>query len=591
MTSTATAKAKAVMPMNDLQLVIAEKPSVAQSIANAIGADKRNKGYCEGNGYLVSWCIGHLAELCYPEIYDENYAKWKTEDLPIVPREWKYGVDGKKKEQFTVLKKLMNRSDVSEVVNACDAGREGERIFRTVYRMAGCRKPMKRLWISSLEDEAVKEGFHHLKSGKEYDSLYDAAECRAKADWLVGMNFSWLFSLAYHQRFSVGRVLSPTLAFITERQNEIESFCPVPFYTVELKNENGVIVSDKFNTGEEAQAVKDQCLSEPPVFASSASEEHREKAPLLYDLTSLQRDANRIHGFTAQQTLDYTQSLYERKLCTYVRTDSMYLTDDMEKTAEKLFSPCSSVLKIVSDLNRLNASVLCDSRKVSDHHAIIPTVSIDGYDLSSLPQGEKKIIFLVMKRLLEAASDDYIYETVTYNFTRGECEFKAKQTFVKQLGWKLFEGKEAVDDKPFMFKVGESLKGFEAQVKEGKTKPKKEYTEDTLLSAMETAGKGEIPDDAERQGIGTPATRAEVIEKLISSGYVRREGKKLIPDETGINLVSVLPESLKSASLTAEWEQKLKQVEKGELSPESFMESVTEYISDLIAAFKKENSV
>lgn len=586
---TSTAVRKTVMPM--LKLVIAEKPSVAVSIANVIGADKKCKGYREGNEYIVSWCIGHLAELCYPESYDERYAKWYMDDLPIVPDVWKYRLDGKKKEQFNILKTLMNRSDVSEVINACDAGREGERIFRTVYRITGCRKPMKRLWISSLEDEAIREGFKNLKPGKEYDSLYDAAECRAKADWLVGMNISRLLTLAYGKTYRAGRVLSPTLAFITERQDEINSFKPEFFYTVELKDENISLVSDKFKTKEEAEALKQKCLNEPVVFESAVSDEHREKAPKLFDLTSLQRDANRIYGFTAQQTLDYTQSLYERKLCTYVRTDSMYLTDDMEETAEKLFSPCSSVLKIVSDLNKLNASVLCDSGKVSDHHAIIPTVSIDGYDLTSLTQGEKKIIFLVMKRLLEAASDDYIYETVTYKFICGECEFKAKQTFVKQVGWKLFEGKEAVDDKPFMFEDGENLKGFEAQVKEGKTKPKKEYTEDTLLSAMETAGKGEIPDDAERQGIGTPATRAEVIEKLISSGYVRREGKKLIPDETGINLVSVLPESLKSASLTAEWEQKLKQVEKGELSPESFMESVTEYISDLIAAFKKENSV
>lgn len=586
---TSTAVRKTVMPM--LKLVIAEKPSVAVSIANVIGADKKCKGYREGNGYIVSWCIGHLAELCYPESYDERYAKWNLDDLPIVPKEWKYSIDGKKKEQLKILKSLMNRSDVSEVINACDAGREGERIFRTVYRITGCRKPMKRLWISSLEDEAVREGFKNLKPGKEYDSLYDAAECRAKADWLVGMNISRLLTLAYGKTYRAGRVMSPTLAFITERQDEINSFKPESFYTVELKDENISLVSDKFKTKEEAEALKQKCLNEPVVFESAVSEEHREKAPKLFDLTSLQRDANRIYGFTAQQTLDYTQSLYERKLCTYVRTDSMYLTDDMEETAEKLFPPCSSVLKIVSDLNRLNASVLCDSGKVSDHHAIIPTVSIDGYDLTSLTQGEKKIIFLVMKRLLEAASDDYIYETVTYKFICGECEFKAKQTFVKQVGWKLFEGKEAVDDKPFMFEVGENLKGFEAQVKEGKTKPKKEYTEDTLLSAMETAGKGEIPDDAERQGIGTPATRAEVIEKLISSGYVRREGKKLIPDETGINLVSVLPESLKSASLTAEWEQKLKQVEKGELSPESFMESVTEYISGLIDAFKKEKSV
>lgn len=580
-----------VTPMNNLKLVITEKPSVAVSIANVIGADKKCKGYREGNGYIVSWCIGHLAELCYPESYDERYAKWNMDDLPIVPDVWKYRLDGKKKEQFNILKTLMNRSNVSEVINACDAGREGERIFRTVYRITGCRKPMKRLWISSLEDEAIREGFKNLKPGKEYDSLYDAAECRAKADWLVGMNISRLLTLAYGKTYRAGRVLSPTLAFITERQDEINHFNPEYFYTVELKGENISLVSDKFKTKEEAESLKQKCLNEPVVFESAVSEEYREKAPKLFDLTSLQRDANRIYGFTAQQTLDYTQSLYERKLCTYVRTDSMYLTDDMEETAEKLFPPCSSVLKIVSDLNRLNASVLCDSGKVSDHHAIIPTVSIDGYDLTSLTQGEKKIIFLVMKRLLEAASDDYIYETVTYKFICGECEFKAKQTFVKQVGWKLFEGKEAVDDKPFMFEVGESLKGFEAQVKEGKTKPKKEYTEDTLLSAMETAGKGEIPDDAERQGIGTPATRAEVIEKLISSGYVRREGKKLIPDETGINLVSALPESLKSASLTAEWEQKLKQVEKGELSPESFMESVTEYISDLIAAFKKENSV
>lgn len=586
---TSTAVRKTVMPM--LKLVIAEKPSVAVSIANVIGADKKCKGYREGNGYIVSWCIGHLAELCYPESYDERYTKWYMDDLPIVPDVWKYRLDGKKKEQFNILKTLMNRSDVSEVINACDAGREGERIFRTIYRITGCRKPMKRLWISSLEDEAIREGFKNLKPGKEYDSLYDAAECRAKADWLVGMNISRLLTLAYGKTYRAGRVLSPTLAFITERQDEINSFKPESFYTVELKDENISLVSDKFKTKEEAEALKQKCLNEPVVFESAVSEEHREKAPKLFDLTSLQRDANRIYGFTAQQTLDYTQSLYERKLCTYPRTDSRFLTDDMKSTAEKLINVCKSFFNGKAKVK--DVSVLCDSRKVSDHHAVISTLNLEGYDLSSLANGEGKLLLLIIRRMIEAACEEYISETVTYTFSCGVYLFTAKETTVKQIGWKVFSKQDKEENKGSLsgMKPGDTFSVAEGFVKEGKTKPKPQFTEDTLLSAMETAGKGEIPDDAERQGIGTPATRAEVIEKLISSGYVRREGKKLIPDETGINLVSVLPESLKSASLTAEWEQKLKQVEKGELSPESFMESVTEYISDLIAAFKKENSV
>ena len=586
---TSTAVRKTVMPM--LKLVIAEKPSVAVSIANVIGADRKYKGYREGNGYIVSWCIGHLAELSLPEAYDEKYSKWKTEDLPIVPKAWKYSVDVRKKEQFKILKTLMNRSDVSEVINACDAGREGERIFRTVYEFSGCKKPVKRLWISSLEDEAIKEGFRSLKPGEDYNNLYMAAECRAKADWLIGMNFSRLFSVKYRQRFSVGRVLSPTLSFITERQDEIQGFKPESFFTAELKNENGVIVSDKLKTKEEAQAAKDKCLSEPPVFVSSVSEEHREKAPLLYDLTSLQRDANRVYGFTAQQTLDYLQSLYERKLCTYPRTDSRFLTDDMKSTAEKLINVCKSFFNGKAKVK--DVSVLCDSRKVSDHHAVIPTLNLEGYDLSSLANGERKLLLLIIRRMIEATCEEYISETVTYTFSCGDYLFTAKETTVKQIGWKVFSKQDKEENKGSLsgMKPGDTFSVAEGSVKEGKTKPKPQFTEDTLLSAMEQAGKEDMPDDAERQGIGTPATRAEIIEKLIKNGYVKRDGKKLVPNETGVSLVSVLHESLKSAALTAEWEQKLKQVENGKFSPDVFMNEIMQYVSDVIEKVKQEKTV
>ncbi len=568
------------------KLVIAEKPSMAESIAKVIGSNKKNKGYWEGNGYIVSWCIGHLAELCYPESYDEKYAKWKTEDLPIIPKEWKYEIDKKKKEQFYILKSLMFRDDVTEVINACDAGREGERIFRTVYNLIGCQKPIKRLWVSSLEDRAIKEGFENLKPGKEYDNLYAASECRAKADWLVGMNISRLLSTSYRAKLRAGRVLSPTLNFIVERQNEIENFKSEPYFNLELKNGNTVLVSDKFSSKEEADKTKEFCLKNPVLFNSLKTEEKKEKAPLLYDLTYLQREANRIYGFTAQQTLDYVQSLYEKKLCTYPRTDSRFLTDDMAEVAEKLFPMCTKLLN--KEAEKSDSIKLCNSKKVSDHHALIPTMTVSSYDIESLPQGEKKILFLISRRLLEAASKEYVSKTNTYIFTCGDYVFSVKQTSVIQQGWKIY-GKQENKKDTFNFsgfKQGDVYKLESLNIKEGKTKPKAAYTEDTLLFAMETAGKDDIPEDAERQGIGTPATRAEVIERLIKSGYVMREKKNLIPYDTGKNLVSVLPDSLKSVLLTAEWEQKLKQVETGTLSPETFIEEIETFVTDIIKNYK-----
>ena len=574
--------------MTMFKLVIAEKPSVALNIAAVLGAKEKQDGYYEGNGYLVSWCIGHLAELWFPDRYDEKYQKWNKEDLPILPHPWRYGLLPKeKRKQFERLKALMQRKDVSKVINACDAGREGERIFRTVCKLAGCKKPMLRLWISSMEDQAIFEGFRHLKPGKEYDGLYAAAECRARADWLIGMNLSRLFTVGYGRSLRVGRVVSPTLAFLTDRQKEIDGFVPEPFYTVELFDGSIRLKSEKIKDKAEAEALCDRCLNQPAVFKETKTEEKTEHAPLLYDLTALQRDANRHCGFTAQQTLDYAQALYEKKLCTYPRTDARYLTDDMTETAEALFPICAVFLNETAA--SFDSRKLCNSKKVTDHYAMIPTVNIRGCDFDSLPSGEQKILTLLAKRLLAAASEDCISETETAVFTCGDAVFTVRQTRIRQRGWKAFETEEEKEQAEVMglsgFKPGDLYHAELATVKEGKTKPKAAYTEDTLLAAMETAGAAELPEDAERSGIGTPATRAEIIEKLVRCDYVKREGKKLIPQPIGTGLVCVLPEALRSAALTAEWETKLKLVERGKLSAGAFLDGITAFLRSQIEGF------
>jgi len=571
------------------KLVIAEKPSVAKSIAAVLGATKREDGYFDGNGYLVSWCLGHLAEFASADAYDEKYGKWRVSDLPILPENWQYAVSRDKAGQLALLKKLMNRDDVAEVINACDAGREGESIFRTVYNLVGCHKPMKRLWISSMEDSAIIDGFNNLRDGKEYDNLYASAVCRSKADWLVGINATRLFSVLYHRTLNVGRVVSPTLAMIVQRESEISAFEPVPFYTVSAEFENFTAVSEKYSDKAEAEKVRENCTGQQTVVKSVEHKEHAEKAPMLYDLTTLQRDANRLLGYTAQQTLDYLQSMYEKKLCTYPRTDSRYLTDDMEDGVKALVLCCGGICELDVPSVFLSGQV-CDSSKVSDHHAIIPTLVAGSTSLDSLPAGEREILLLLARQVLMAVCEPYRYEETVVTMDCGATPLTAKGKQVLNLGWKTY-AKQDTEDKPLPFlKEWDILTSAGAEIKEGKTKPPKHYTEDTLLSAMETAGAKEMPDDAERKGLGTPATRAAILEKLIATGFVeRRKSKKvvnLVPTQVGNSLITVLPEQLQSPLLTAEWENRLKQIEHGDGSPDEFLKDISELVTELTRTYE-----
>lgn len=582
-------------------LVIAEKPSVAQSIAKVLGATKKSDGYLEGSGYLVSWCVGHLVELAEPEEYDGKYEGWKSEDLPIFPGKdidtWKYRVSAATKKQFKILKDLMNRADVDMVTNACDAGREGELIFRLVYVQAGCKKPMKRLWISSMEDEAILAGFENLADGNEYDSLYDAALCRGRADWIVGINATRFFSCTYGQTLNVGRVMTPTLALAAQREAQIRAFTPEDIYTVELITECGKLSSEKYKDERNAKDVLKNCIAAESIMITKAEKKQRvEKAPALFDLTSLQREANRRLGYTAQQTLDYTQALYEKKLVSYPRTDSRYLTDDMEAVLPDLISKVQSITALkptkVQDLH------LCiNSKKVTDHHAIIPTNSCAKADLGSLPAGEREVFKLIATRLLEAVSEGCRYEETEI---AGECcdvKFSAKGKCITDPGWKSIAGikdKDKDDEGevilPENVKAGSVIKITNGDIKAGKTTPPKSYTEDTLLSAMERAGAEETPDEAERKGLGTPATRAGIIEKLVRCGFVERRGDKktkyLVPTHKGESLITVIPESIQSASMTAEWEQKLLQIEKGEYGSNEFIDEIEEMVSNLINTYE-----
>ena len=467
-----------------MRLVLSEKPSVAQSIAMVLGAKNRKDGYIDGNGYIVSWCLGHLFELARAESYNEKYAKWKREDLPILPAKWEFVISKGKNERFAVLRELMLRNDVTEVINACDAGREGELIFRTVYYMAGCTKPMKRLWISSMEDEAIRKGFENLRPSSDYDGLYNAALCRAKADWIVGINATRLFSTAYHRTLNVGRVLSPTLAMLVEREAQISGFTPKSFYTVNVTSNGMTAVSDRFESEEEAQNLSESCKISPLIVKSVERKEKSEKAPLLYDLTTLQREANRLLGYTAQQTLDYLQSLYEKKLCTYPRTDSRYLTEDMHKCVPGIVKAALQICNITAET--VNSVQICNSSKVSDHHAIIPTSAASKADISVLPVGERNVLTLVSKRLIEAVSESFRYaETVVTLDCCGKT-LTAKGKTVLERGWK----RENTEDRILPELVeGEVIDVLEATVKEGKTNPPNRFTEDTLLEAMESEGK------------------------------------------------------------------------------------------------------
>lgn len=572
-----------------MKLVIAEKPSVAKAIANVIGASKHNDGYLSGDGYAVSWCFGHLAELAQAESYEEKYSKWSYEDLPIVPEVWQYVVSKDKRKQFETLKKLMHDENVTEVINACDAGREGELIFRMVYNIAECIKPMKRLWISSMEDTAIRDGFNNLRPGSEYDNLYNAALCRSKADWLVGINATRLFSVLYHRTLNVGRVVSPTLAMIVQREAEITAFKSEPFYKVSLDLGLFDVESNRFANAEDAIAIADQCKGNEAIVKTVKSKDKVEKPPMLYDLTTLQRDANRLLGYTAQQTLDYLQSLYEKKLCTYPRTDSKFLTEDMCGTVAEIVDISAKVIDAVIPVN-INADKVCDNKKVSDHHAIILTKSTANTEISSLITGEREIMKLIAKRIICAVSDPFEYNETAITVICAGAEFATVGKIVRKIGWKAYTKSDAINTVIPDLTENEPLTVNFVSVTEGKTTLPKHYTEDTILSAMEKAGAQDTPTEAERKGLGTPATRAGIIEKLVSVGFItRKKGQKtvsLIPDGIGTSLITILPEELQSPLLTAEWEQQLLLIEKGELAPADFMKAIKDMVDNLIRNYK-----
>ena len=587
--------------MMGYKLVIAEKPSVAQSLAAVIGATVRKDGYLEGNGWRVSWCVGHLAGLADADVYNPDYAKWRYDDLPILPEHWQMVVGKDKKKQFAVLKQLMNAQDVTEVVNACDAGREGELIFRSVYELAGCQKPMKRLWISSMEDSAIREGFANLRPGADYDGLRQAALCRAKADWLVGINATRLFSVLYHRTLNIGRVMSPTLALIVQREAEIDTFKPVPFYTVVLELPGFSVSGESMADKAAAEQLKAACQSADVTVKKVECRDKSEKPPSLYDLTTLQRDANRLLGYTAQQTLDYLQNLYEKKLCTYPRTDSRYLTSDMAESLSVLVNLVANAMPF-----RKGIAISCDAaqvindKKVTDHHAVIPTRNLQNADLSGLPVGEKAVLELVAQRLLCAVAEPHTYSETAVTVECAGAEFTAKGKTVKRPGWRALDAAyraalknaepEAEDKALPELTEGQTLALSVATVKEGKTSPPKHFTEDTLLSAMETAGKDDMPEDAERKGLGTPATRAGILEKLVSTGFLERKKSKktvqLMPSHDAVSLITVLPEQLQSPLLTAEWEYRLGEIERGELAPEDFMAGISAMLKELVGTYQ-----
>ena len=576
------------------KLVICEKPSVAKSIASALGVTSRADGYFEGGGWLISWCIGHLVGLADAAAYDDRYKKWRYEDLPILPDPFRYVVSEEKAAQFHILRSLMERLDVTELVNACDAGREGELIFRLVYEAAGCSKPFSRLWISSMEDAAIREGFSDLCPGGDYDPLYQSALCRQKADWLIGINASRLFSVLYHRTLNVGRVQTPTLAMLADRDSKIVLFRKEKYHHVRLALEGTEAVSEKIPAMEDAQAIRDACDGQQAVCVSLVREKKTEKPPKLYDLTTLQREANRVFGYTAKQTLDYAQSLYEKKLLTYPRTDSRYLTGDMAETASVILhlaarvAPFDACPEFFPDV-----LALVNDKEVSDHHAILPTLELEQASVPGLPVGERNILLLVCCKLLCAAAEPFVYEAVTAAFDCGGHTFTAKGKQVLSQGWRAIqevfrsslkekpEDEDAEDVLPALTE-GQVFEPVAASVTEHFTSPPRPYTEDSLLAAMENAGKEDIPEDAERRGLGTPATRAAIIEKLVSGGFVERKGKNLIPTKAGVNLVTVLPELLTSPKLTADWEQRLNEVAKGQVAPEDFMDGIEAMAAELV---------
>ena len=580
-----------------MKLVICEKPSVAKAVASALGVTSRADGCFEGNGLIVSWCVGHLMSPMDAAGYDPAYKKWKYDDLPILPEPFRYVLAKGKEDTFQNLKRLMERPDVTELVNACDAGREGELIFRLVYEAAGCSKPFSRLWISSMEDAAIREGFAELRPGGDYDPLYQSALCRQKADWFIGINATRLFSVLYHRTLNVGRVQTPTLAMLVDRDSRITLFRKEKYHHVRLVLEGAEAVSEKITAPEEAEILRAACVGALASCTSVTHEKKKEAPPKLYDLTTLQREANRVFGYTAKQTLDYAQSLYEKKLLTYPRTDSRYLTVDMAETA-------SVVLHLAAQVPPFDAcpdffpdvAALVNDGKVSDHHAIIPTLELEKADLSKLTVGERNTLLLVCRELLCAAAEPFVYEAATAAFDCGGHTFTAKGRCILSEGWReidrIFRAslKEQPEDEaePITlpdFTEGQTFDQVDASVTEHFTAPPKAYTEDTLLAAMETAGKEDMPDEAERKGLGTPATRAAILEKLVAAGFVERRGKSLIPTKAGINLVTVLPDTLTSPMLTAEWEQKLTAIARGEGDPAAFMAGISKMTRELVKTY------
>ena len=581
-------------------LVIAEKPSVAQTIAAVLGAKEKKDGFLTGSGYIVSWCVGHLVGLAEAAAYGEQYKKWSYDSLPILPQEWKYTVSADKEKQFKTLKELMHRADVSEVVNACDAGREGELIFRFVYEMAGCKKPMRRLWISSMEDSAIKEGFSCLKNGRDYDPLFASALCRAKADWLIGINATRLFSVLYNHTLNVGRVQTPTLKMLVDRDAAITTFKKEKYYHVRLALSGAEAASERISNKAEADALKTTCEASRAVCTSLVKEKKTAAPPKLFDLTSLQREANSLFGYTAKQTLDLAQTLYEKKLLTYPRTDSAFLTDDMGETATGIIALLCGKLPFMAGISFTpEVSRVLNSKKVSDHHAIIPTMELAKADLTALPESERNILTLAGARLLMATAEPYSFEAVTAVFSCADHEFTAKGKAVIAAGWKDMERlyrvtlkkkpdsddeNELVLDVPD-FTEGQTFENPAAKVTEHETTPPKPHNEASLLSAMERAGNEDTDPDAERRGLGTPATRAAVIEKLVKGGFIERKGKQLLPTKDGTNLVCVLPDSLTSPQLTAAWENNLTQIAKGNADPAAFMQGIEAMTQELVKTY------
>ena len=576
--------------------MVAEKPSVAQTIGKVLGATSRKDGYWEGEGYLVSWCVGHLVGLADASVYDQRYAKWRYDDLPIIPEEWLYEVPKDKMQQFKVLSALMKDKRVTELVCATDAGREGELIFRLVYQKAGCRKPFKRLWISSLEDSAIRDGFQHLRDSSEFDRLYEAALSRSKADWIVGINGTRLFSTLYHKKLVVGRVQTPTLAMLVERDGKITTFRKEKYFNVHIQKDSLKASLEKLKTEEEAKRIAEACDKKQASVSSLKKERKTVNPPKLYDLTTLQREANRYFSFTAQQTLDLVQSLYEKKLLTYPRTDSQFITDDMEGTVRQVISilcrklPLFDGVAYTPDIDRIS-----NNAKVTDHHAILPTVQVEKLDIAELPESEQKILRLVATRLICATGEKHIYDETTMTVSCEGSLFTAKGKTVVQDGWKGIElrfkatlkSKEKEEPETVLPEVteGDILQNVVSSVSEHFTSPPKAFTEDTLLSAMESAGNEAFDDETEKKGLGTPATRAGIIEKLVKGGFAERKGKMLVPTKDGLNLVCVLPEQITSPAMTAEWENTLMQIERGNADADAFLSGIAAMTSELVKAY------